>query len=63
MLTEENCNYTYFCPATGHSMKPNRNAEAEDLCINYRRRSSKFLPTPAAGVGTEKWQKNCIKIV
>jgi hypothetical protein len=44
-------------------MKPNKNAEAEDLCINYRRRSSKFLPTPAAGVGTEKWQKNCVKIV
>jgi hypothetical protein len=43
-------------------MKINKNAEAEDLCINYRR-SSKLLPTPAAGVGTEEWQKNCVKIV
>jgi hypothetical protein len=42
-------------------MKPKKNAEAADLCINYR--SSKFLPTPAAGVGTEEWQKNCVKIV
>jgi hypothetical protein len=43
-------------------MKPKKNAEAADLCINYRR-SSKFLPTPAAGVGNEEWQKNCVKIV
>jgi hypothetical protein len=42
-------------------MKPNKNAEVEDLCINYSRRSLKFLPTPVAGVGTEKWWKNRVK--
>jgi predicted RNA-binding protein with EMAP domain len=35
--------------------------QKQKIYVLITERSSKFLPTPAAGVGTEEWQKNLCK--